>query len=191
MQSDLFGYDRGDAIPGLAYQTEFLTEQEERELLEIIKTLALHPVQYKQHDSKCRIVSYGETYDFTTYTVRPSYELDSRFLPIRERVARWVGVRSEELVQVTVTEYVPGTQLGWHRDVPQYETVAGISLGSATVMGFRRYPPTPVTNRQSMKLVLEPRSVYKLQGLVRWKWQHSIPPVEDYRWSITFRTATD
>jgi len=188
MQSDLFGHQQDEAIQGLTYEPNFLSEQEEEELLTIIQTLALHPVQYKEHESKCKIISYGGIYDFTTNSVKPSLELDPRLLPLRRRVAEWSGIDSSELVQVLVTEYAPGTQLGWHRDVPSYETVIGISLGSATNLAFRRYPPTPTTNRLSTKLVLEPRSIYKLEGTARWGWQHSIPPVKHRRWSITLRT---
>ncbi|SOZ50649.1 2OG-Fe(II) oxygenase superfamily protein (fragment) [Cupriavidus taiwanensis] len=75
-----------------------------------------------------------------------------------------------------------------HRDVPHYETVAGISLGSAAILRFRPYPPTPATNRQSVKLEVAPRSIYRLQGVARWEWQHSVPPVQARRWSITLRT---
>jgi alkylated DNA repair protein (DNA oxidative demethylase) len=34
---------------------------------------------------------------------------------------------------------------------------------------------------------LAPRSAYVLAGAARSNWQHSIPPVPDLRFSITFR----
>lgn len=188
MQSDLFGHDADDAIPGLVYQPDFLSEDEERELLAVTRTLPLQPAQYKEYESRCRIISYGGTYDFGTNTLLPGPELDPRFFPLRERIAGWLGMERDGIDHLLVTEYAPGTQLGWHRDVPQYETVVGISLGSAAVMGFRRYPPSPRTNRQWVKLELAPRSIYRLEGAARWEWQHSVPPVRDFRWSITLRT---
>jgi alkylated DNA repair dioxygenase AlkB len=36
--------------------------------------------------------------------------------------------------------------------------------------------------------ILEPRSIYVIRGPARWQYQHSIPPVENLRYSITFRT---
>ena len=36
--------------------------------------------------------------------------------------------------------------------------------------------------------VLEPRSGYVLAAASRTSWQHSIPPAEELRYSITFRT---
>ena len=39
-----------------------------------------------------------------------------------------------------------------------------------------------------VSVVLEPRSAYVMRGPARWKFQHSIPPVKDFRYSVTFRT---
>lgn len=39
-----------------------------------------------------------------------------------------------------------------------------------------------------LSLRLEPRSIYAMRGPARSQWQHSIPPVEQIRYSITFRT---
>jgi alkylated DNA repair dioxygenase AlkB len=52
-------------------------------------------------------------------------------------VANWLGVDREQLVQVLVAEYAPGTPLGWHRDVPDFEAIAGVSLGNEAVLRFR------------------------------------------------------
>jgi len=188
MQSDLFGHAENEAIPGLRYQPDFLSQQEEAELLAIIRTLALQPIQYKEYRSRCRTMSYGGNYDFSTNTLQPGVALDPRFFPLRRRVAQWLGMAPEAIEDLLVTEYAPGTQLGWHRDVPQYETVVGISLGSAAILGFRRYPPGQAGNRRPFKLELAPRSIYKLEGVARWEWQHCVPPVRLARWSITLRT---
>ena len=188
MQTDLFGQEDIEPIPGFRYQPGFLTQHEEMDLLAVIATLSLHPVQYKEHQSRCRIISYGGIYDFSSNAVRPSPELDPRFYPIRDRVADWLGSEKGEIEHLLVTEYAPGTQLGCHRDVPHYETIVGISLGSTATLRFRPYPPMPATNRESVKLELAPRSIYRLESIARWEWQHSVPPVQAQRWSITLRT---
>jgi alkylated DNA repair dioxygenase AlkB len=36
-------------------------------------------------------------------------------------------------------------------------------------------------------MTLEPRSAYLLSGPARSAWEHSIPPVDAHRYSITFR----
>jgi alkylated DNA repair dioxygenase AlkB len=37
----------------------------------------------------------------------------------------------------------------------------------------------------------QPCSAYLMRGSARWDWQHSIPPVDKLRYSITFRTLRD
>jgi hypothetical protein len=37
-------------------------------------------------------------------------------------------------------------------------------------------------------LIAEPRSAYALRGPARHEWEHSIPPMETLRYSITFRS---
>jgi alkylated DNA repair dioxygenase AlkB len=39
-----------------------------------------------------------------------------------------------------------------------------------------------------LSLRLEPRSIYVMRGEARSGWQHSIPSVDEMRYSITFRT---
>jgi len=40
-------------------------------------------------------------------------------------------------------------------------------------------------------LELEPRSLYVMQGPIRWLWQHSMLPARELRYSITFRTRAN
>ena len=47
--------------------------------------------------------------------------------------------RSDAFAMALINEYRPGTPIGWHRDAPQYDIVAGISLLSACRMKFRPY----------------------------------------------------
>lgn len=187
MQFDLFADEALPSIPGLVYQTDFLTPEEEESLLGIIATLPLQPAQYKEYESKVRILSFGGLYDFSTHTVRPSPALDARLFPLRNRVAEWLKVEHEAISHLLVTEYVPGTQLGWHRDVPVYETIVGISLGNPATIRFRPWPPDSLTSRRAVSLEVVPRSIYKLDGEARWGWQHAVPPVKYPRWSITLR----
>jgi alkylated DNA repair dioxygenase AlkB len=107
--------------------------------------------------------------------------------PLRERAAALLHVDAGDIEHALVSEYRPGTALGWHRDVPDFELVCGISLASACRMRFRPFPPTK--HRKSvLSLELAPRSAYVLRGDARWRWQHSIPPTRALRYSITFRT---
>jgi alkylated DNA repair dioxygenase AlkB len=184
-QADLFPR----VLPrGLEYHPEFLNSDEEGELLELIRALPVQEAQYKEFTARRRTISYGSTYDFSTHTSLPAEPIGDFLLPLRLKVARWCSVDSESFVHALIAEYRPGTPLGWHRDVPEFELVVGVSLAGSCRMRFRPYPWTPERKREMFTLELMPRSAYILKDAARWQWQHSIPPTKELRYSITFRT---
>ena len=61
----------------------------------------------------------------------------------------------------------------------------GLSLGSACRFRFRRRNGD---RWERHTLEAAPRSLYMMDGEARSQWEHSIPPVEARRYSITFRT---
>lgn len=189
MQSELFAESEAAAsIEGLRYEADFLSGDEEAGLLDIIRSLPLEPARYKEYVARRRVVSFGGAFDYDENLLRPGASLDERLLPLRDRVAAWLGLSPQSLVHALVAEYTPGTPLGWHRDVPDFETIAGISLGGEAMLRFRPYPPTRPSAREVLQLEVSPRSIYEMAGAARWDWQHSVPPVKALRWSITFRT---
>ena len=97
-----------------------------------------------------------------------------------------VGVPADAFPHCLINEYRPGTPLGWHRDVPEFELVVGVSLAGRGRMRFRPYPPRK--GARVFVLDLEPRSVYVLRDEIRWRWQHSVAPTPELRYSVTFRT---
>ncbi|KQW43293.1 MULTISPECIES: alpha-ketoglutarate-dependent dioxygenase AlkB [unclassified Roseateles] len=177
------------ALPeGLVYEPEFLSREEEDGLIEVVRQLPLQEAKYKEYTARRRVVSYGGKFDYDSNELLPSAELDEALLPLRARVAVWAGVEPEELVHALVAEYSPGTPLGWHRDVPDFESIFGVSLGSDALLRFRPYPPDQPRKEDVIKLSVMPRSIYAMRGAARWDWQHSVAPVHELRWSITFRT---
>ncbi len=188
-QSQLFGdAPIAASIDGLIYQAEFLNAAEEQALIGVIATLPLQAAQYKQYVARRRVVSFGGSYDFDTHRLLPAVALDPRLHGLRERVAGWLHVAPQALVHALVAEYAPGTPLGWHRDVPDFETIVGVSLGGHALLRFRPFPPETAA-RKVVQLMAAPRSIYQLAGDARWGWQHSVAPTREHRWSITFRTA--
>lgn len=188
MQGHFFGDDSiQSSVDGLVYQEGFLSTQEERELIGVIRSLPLHAARYKQYLARRRVASFGGSYDFDANRLLPGVSLDLRLHPLREKVARWLGQPPEDLVHALVAEYAPGTPLGWHRDVPDFETIVGVSLGGRATLKFRPYPDEPAA-RKVVQLEVQPRSIYKMASESRWGWQHSVAPTAELRWSITFRT---
>ena len=185
-QRDLFALP---ALPsGMQYQPDFISREEEADLLAKITELPINHAKYRQFTAKRRIINYGGSYDFSRRQLVPAEEIAEFLHPLRERVARWVGVPPSQFTHALIAEYVTGTQLGWHRDVPNFEIVTGISRGNATRMRLRPYPPPKGRSKETISLTLEPRSAYILRDNARWNWQHSLPPTKSTRYSVTFRT---
>ena len=175
--------------PGLIYRPDFVERAEEHTLLEHIRTLPLREAQYRQYTARRRTVNYGFSYDFQHLEAKPAPPIPEFLAPLRARAAQWAGVVAEDFVQGLIAEYTPGTPLGWHRDVPNFELIVGISLAGTARIRFRPYPWKPERRREVFALELEPRSAYILRDEARWGWQHSVPPTKELRYSITFRTA--
>jgi len=174
------------AAAGFAYVTDFLDGEEERRLLEAIAALDLREAPYKAYTARRRIASFGHTYDFSASELKAGPPLPPFLLPLREKAAALLGEPPSALPHALVTEYRPGTPLGWHRDTPEFGMVAGISLLGMARMRFRPYPARK--GARILHLDLAPRSAYVLRDEVRWAWQHSVAPTRELRYSITFRT---
>lgn len=196
LQSELFdlpepGLPPGPWPEGFVYRPGFIDEAEEARLLDIIARLPLAAARYKSYTARRRTASFGGEYDYDENILRPGVPLPEELMPLRERAASWLGVPPVALGHALVSQYEPRTPLGWHRDVPDFESIVGISLGGFARMRFRPYPPIEPKKAAVLDLVLAPRSAYLMRGVARWDWQHSIAPTEMLRYSITFRTRQD
>ena len=156
-------------------------------MLAIFSKLPFEEARYKDYTAKRRAVSFGFDYDFSYNSLHPAPGIPDFLQSSRKRAAAWLGVEAEKIKHALIAEYRAGTALGWHRDVPDFELVCGISLAAACRMRFRPFPPTK-DKKNVLSLELAPRSAYILRADARWRWQHSIPPTKALRYSITFRT---
>ena len=160
---------------------------EESDLLETFRHLQFEPFDFHGYIAKRRIVEYGWEYDFGSRQASTTQPIPEFLFPIRGRAAQVAELAPETIVEAVVTEYPPGAPIGWHRDVPQFETILGISIGSPCRMRLKPYK----AEGKIVSVRLEPRSIYVMQGAARWKYQHSIPAVKQLRYSITFRTLRE
>jgi alkylated DNA repair dioxygenase AlkB len=186
-QGELFGLLQR-LPPGMVYEPDFINPDEEAALLAEIRNLPLREAKYKDYTAKRRIISYVASYDFSSNELIPAGPIPPFLHTLRERISHWVKVPASRFTHALIAEYKTGTQLGWHRDVPDFEIIVGVSLGGACRMRLRPYPPKKGRSAESLSLDLEPRSAYLIRGEARWGWQHSIPPTKTIRYSITFRT---
>jgi alkylated DNA repair dioxygenase AlkB len=171
--------------PGFNYAENVISAAEESSLIEAIATLPFKEFEFQGYLGKRRVVSFGWQYDFNAGALRKAADVPAFLLPLRDRAAAFADVAAAELQHVLVTEYAAGAGIGWHRDRPVFADVIGVSLGSRCAFRLRRRTGT---TWQRFAFTAEPRSAYLLRGPVRTEWEHSIPPVQTLRYSVTLRT---
>ena len=188
-QPTLFG-ELGDdprrLVPeGFRYQEEIISEAEEVALAASLTTLELKPFEFHSHLGNRRVISFGLRYDYARRTIEAAQSFPAFVIELRNKVAKFVGREVEEFQQGGVNEYPPGAGIGWHKDKPEFGVIVGVSLLAPATMRFRR----PKENGwMRISQILKPRSIYILEGESRSLWEHSIPPLDVLRYSLTFRT---
>jgi hypothetical protein len=171
---------------GFLYREDFITDADERVLLDAIEDVTFADFEMRGVVARRRVAFFGQSYDRAAAGPLPAF-----LLPLRARIARWSGIDADAFAMALINEYRPGTPIGWHHDAAQYDIVAGTSLLSACRMKFRyRSPsaPTPPRRSATHEIVLDRRSAYLLTGESRQAYEHHIPRVAQLRYSVTFRT---
>jgi alkylated DNA repair dioxygenase AlkB len=170
---------------GLLYEPALISIEEEDRLLDVLGALRFDAVVLKGMAARRTARHYGLGYDYGSRTPRPGEPIPTWLCPVRLRAAELAGVAPDELVEILVQRYPPGSTIGWHRDAPAFGVVIGVSLRAPSRLRLRRREPS---ERSVWEIALEPRSAYVLAGEARSRWEHSIPAVKDLRYSITLRT---
>ena len=183
-----------EQVPGLIYVPDFLTESQERQLVEAIDNGPW------RNDLKRRVQHYGWRYDYKAREI----DVSMRLGPLPE----WAMLLAKRLKsegylphladQVIVNEYVGKQGISRHTDcIPCFDDgVAMLSLLESWEMIFR-------DNKKGSTIkvhkVLEQRSVTIMAGEVRYHWTHEIPArlnepcglQRRRRVSVTFRKIND
>jgi alkylated DNA repair protein (DNA oxidative demethylase) len=170
---------------GLVFKPDFLTVQEEHDLLAVLQTLPFYEFKLHGVATKRRVLHFGLRYALESRVLSAAPEIPSQFEPIRRRAADLAGVARDDFSQILVSEYRPGAGIGWHHDSPIFGIVAGISLGATCTMRFQHGSGE---ERRTSELELPSRSIYLLTGEARNLWQHRIAPIHELRYSIAMRT---
>ena len=176
------------AIPGLTYIPEFVTEEEERRILERVDSGVWN------HEYSRRRQQFGYRYDYKSEHLTHLGPLPDWLQEIAERL---VSNRIFERIpdQALINEYLPGQGIAAHVDRFS-ETVVSLSLSSGIPMDFTRESDSARVSKW-----LAPRSLLVLQGEARHEWQHSIAKrLKDFfegqhrlrgrRVSLTFRRVS-
>jgi len=185
-------FDVTQELPqGLLYEPEFLSREEEAALLAHIAPLELREARFREYFAKRRVAHFHDEVDAPRYDDGGADSFTSGPLPpflaaLRDKVAHRLDMPASAFIHALVSEYRPGTPIGWHRDKPAYGIVVGISLAGTGRMRWRPYAHQDA--QHTVTLDLAPRSMYVMRDAIRWQWQHSMPPMRELRYSITMRT---
>jgi alkylated DNA repair protein (DNA oxidative demethylase) len=177
----------GTLPEGFRYVSEFISIQEEQELLRRMEALTFDEVKMRNMVAKRKTLHFGWRYGYESWTITPGRPMPDWLVPLRERVSAFMEEPAERIEEVLLSQYPPGAGIGWHRDAPMFgPKVVGVSLGGVCRFRFQRRRGEI---RETSEHRLEPRSAYLITGQARTLWQHSIPPTKALRYSITFRTV--
>lgn len=176
-----------DLPPDLGFFLEVLTPQEEKDLIALIEASGLTYSSYDP-DNRRSSVAFGWDYDFMRDTFIPCDPMPKGFQPIREKAAARAGIQPQNFAECLLNRYEKGAVIQPHLDKPVWDMVVGISLGARTVMRFRN---SASHSGEPIDVTLPPRSLYVLRGAARHQYTHEIPPVDETRWSITFRSMSE
>ncbi len=170
---------------GFRYEADLLTPEQEESLARELAALPFKPFDFHGYQANRQVVGFGFRYDYGSRQVVDAPPLPSFLEPLRQKIAEAFDRPPEAFEQVLINEYRPGAGIGWHRDKPQFDEVVGVSLLAPCTFRFRQKTGE---GWDRVSLTVEPRSAYLLSGPSRMAWEHSIPPLDRHRYSITFRT---
>lgn len=191
LQADLFGAPTPPppSFPqGFEGRLDVLSAGEAAALIRRLEALPFKPYEMKGYFGNRRVVGYGLRYDQDRRKVERTEPIPDFLNALCEQVTAAMALRPSDFVQALVNEYTPGAGIGWHRDQPCWGRIVGLSLVSPCTLRLRRRMGG-VWERASMAQA--PRSAYLLSGESRRDWEHSITPMADLRYSVTFRSLAD
>ena len=173
---------------GFFYLEEFISEVEEKKLYDEIVKMDLHPLLFHGYEARRKVASFGYDWNFQKRVLTRGKEIPGAFRFLIEKVAEKISISPDGFGELLITEYPVGSVINWHRDAPPFDIIAGTSLLAGCTFRFRPYGKLRRNRKEIISLRLNPRSLYWMKGLARSDWEHSIPAVNQLRYSITLRT---
>lgn len=176
------------APDGLLYLGDFLTKEEETELLDIFHT-DVDTWTTAGARAKRVVKHYGYNYPYSRkLELSLADEMPSYLVHLVARITRLPGLSNFRPNQAIVNRYLTGECIGAHIDHEELfgDTIVSISIGSTATIRFRS--PKGETHDH----VIEKRSVYAMTRSARYEYTHEmkkLPKSSQERFSITFRRA--
>ena len=173
---------------GFSYSENFITLEEEDELIREIAEIELHGLLFQGFEAKRKVASFGYDWSFEKRALSKGKDIPPVFDSLLNKVAAKLYKAKDDFAELLVTEYPVGSVINWHRDAPPFDIIAGISLQSDCIFRLRPHEKIKQNRKSIISLPVKRRSLYIMEGIARTEWQHSIAPVKEVRYSITLRT---
>jgi alkylated DNA repair dioxygenase AlkB len=173
---------------GFRYQPDLIDADEAASLAAELEDLPFEPFDFHGYLANRQVVGFGLRYDYGRRTVIEAPPIPAWLLALRARVGAFADRPADDFAQVLINEYRLGAGIGWHKDKPHFGEIVGVSLLAPCTLRFRR---KIADGWDRLSTQVEPRSAYLLSGPARSIWEHSVPPLDEHRYSITFRTLAD
>jgi alkylated DNA repair dioxygenase AlkB len=173
---------------GFTYITDFITAEEENNLITIIKNFELKNLNFQGYEAKRKVASFGYDWSFEKRVLSQGKEIPNDFEWLIKRVSNYINVPENLVSELLITEYPKDSVINWHRDAPPFDTIIGISLLSDCVFKLRPHEKSKQNRKNIISLPVLRRSLYIMKDEARTDWEHSIAPVKEVRYSITLRT---
>jgi alkylated DNA repair dioxygenase AlkB len=175
-------------IPGLIYIPNFITKEEEREIVKMLNKRTWHYMK-KFGKNIRKVQHYGYLYNYHGGKPKKADPIPSKYRNLIKK-ANKLNVIKEKFNQVIVNEYEPGHGIGPHTDHEKQfdKEVMSLSMVGETVMQF-----VHLESGKKERVKLPRRSLAVLTGDSRYKWTHEIrkQDVTKKRISLTMRKVAD
>lgn len=172
---------------GFQYSPNFITEAEEKLLLETIGKYELQTMKFHQYEAKRKVMNFGRGWSFTEQQLKQGAPIPAEFDFLIGKIATKLAIPTSTFTQLLITEYPVDSVINWHRDAPPFNIIAGVSLLSDCI--FKLRPQDEKLRQKAIQLPVQKRSLYSMQGPAKTAWQHATAPVKQKRYSLTFRTV--
>lgn len=153
----------------ISYKKDFISKELEEEVINLISSLP----KPKSRESFYKIYRFGE-YVAPYNTCQVSDVIPDVFYKF--------GIKKEEFDSITVNEFIKDQYIPFHYDSPcAGEKIVVVSLKGNSELTLKK-------GSEEKTYKIEPRSLFVLEGDLRWKWQHSSKALEE-RISVVFRKS--
>jgi alkylated DNA repair protein (DNA oxidative demethylase) len=172
---------------GLLYVAKFLSPEEQTALLHELHCLTYTHDTFRGQTMKRGWAQFGYSYVSIGQKLKPAPPMPAFLQAVIEK-ARPYYPSDSRFEQLIITHYPPGAGIAWHTDAPRFgDCILGVSLAAPARLQFRPNKAQAV----SYEVTAAPGSLYVLQGISRWHYQHRIVPVKAERYSLTFRSVAE